>query len=382
MQTASTWLKPKTKLVALTVAFFGAHAWGQSITTSALAQQYACTSCHSENTKSLGPSWASIRQKYGSQDFSYLTKKILNGGMGVWGSLPMPGNSRMSQSDAETLVVAMGFQGGASASNTASGSASQPPQTATQPNVANNQTSPSSSGNITAECDQEQSRIISKATADAKALVATGDLAGMQRIQLVRNIAMRDLYSGGRCSSANNATARREQAQKFINMDQRFCQQWGMGSQCAAPPVLAAAKPSNTTQSNSQSQQSNGSSTNSQDQQNTSSSSSTSAQSQSSGRRSVAGAQQCISVNRAADRWAIMKNNCPYDIEAAWCYAGGDCKNGTWGASNLGTVRAGDTRSASTFTSKSSQLDLHVIACKGANTSPQDVDESHYQCFE
>lgn len=354
MQSARTWLKPITKLAALILVFFGMHAWGQSITTSALAQQYACTSCHSENTKSLGPSWASIRQKYGSQDFSYLTKKILNGSMGVWGSLPMPGNSRMSQSDAETLVVAMGFKGGASASNTASSSASQPSQATTQPTTTNNQAPQFSASNITAECDQEQSRIISKATTDAKALVATGDLAGMQRIQLVRNIAMRDLYSGGRCAGATNATARREQAQKFINMDQRFCQQWGMGSQCAAPPVLVANKPTNTTPSNSQDE--------------------STASSNAAGKQSIERVDKCIDIRNTHiqgndAQWYRVTNTCSSAIKF---YSANNSER----YGNLKNLAPGQTDTS--WWSLRTKSSLPWVACPEKSTSGKDVrlDES------
>lgn len=352
MQSAPAWLKPITKLVALTVVFIGANAWGQSITTSSLAQQYACTSCHSENTKSLGPSWTSIRQKYGSQDFSYLTKKILNGSIGVWGSLPMPGSSRMSQSDAESLVVAMGFQGGASAPNIAS-STSQTSQTAPQPTTASNQTPQSSTNNLTAECDQEQSRIISKATADAKALVATGDLAGMQRIQLVRNIAMRDLYSGGRCSGANNATARREQAQKFINMDQRFCQQWGMGNQCAAPPVLAANKSSSTASSNSQGESG----------------------SNATGKQSIERADRCIDIRNTHvqgndAQWYRVTNTCSSAIKF---YSANNSER----YGNLKNLAPGQTDTS--WWSLRTKSSLPWVACPEKSTNGKDVrlDESN-----
>jgi tripartite-type tricarboxylate transporter receptor subunit TctC len=93
--------------------------------------------------------------------------------------------------------------------------------------------------NLNAECSQLESRIYTKAKDDTQALVATGSMAGMLRVQLQRAISIRDLYSAN-CAAATNATAKRNMAQQHIAQNQAYCQQWGMGGQCAAPPVLAA----------------------------------------------------------------------------------------------------------------------------------------------
>jgi len=75
-----------------------------------------------------------------------------------------------------------------------------------------------------------------------------------------------------------------------------------------------------------------------------------------------------------------MKNSCNYDIEVAWCYQGGDCKYGNWGASNQGTVLAGAEKSASTLVSRSSRLSIHYIACKGRNSYPVDTSATSGYC--
>jgi hypothetical protein len=247
------------------------------------------------------------------------------------------------------------YTGGASTSNMASNSSvNRTSQATSQPTTTSNQTSPSSSGNITAECDQEQSRIISKATADAKALVATGDLAGMQRIQLVRNIAMRDLYSGGRCSGANNATARREQAQHFINMDQRFCQQWGMGSQCAAPPVLAANKSTSTASSNSQGESS----------------------SNATGKQSIERVDRCIDIRNTHvqgndAQWYRVTNTCPSAIKFY------SANNSSDRYGNLKNLAPGQTDTS--WWSLRTKSSLPWVACPEKSPNGKDVrlDESN-----
>lgn len=101
--------KYATKCLSPFLIFISGLAWGQSIGTLPLAQQNACNACHLENGKSLGPDWASIRKKYSQLDVAYLSQKVLKGGAGVWGGMPMPGSSKLSQSEAEALVVAIGL---------------------------------------------------------------------------------------------------------------------------------------------------------------------------------------------------------------------------------------------------------------------------------
>ena len=55
----------------------------------ALTQKYSCTACHGMNQKIVGPAFADIAGKYPSR-VAYLTEKILKGGSGIWGPIPMP----------------------------------------------------------------------------------------------------------------------------------------------------------------------------------------------------------------------------------------------------------------------------------------------------
>ena len=73
----------------------------------ALAQKYACMSCHSQTQKLVGPSFDAIKAKYAGDPKAVdaLATVVQKGGTGVWGPIPMPGNPGISESDARTLVT-------------------------------------------------------------------------------------------------------------------------------------------------------------------------------------------------------------------------------------------------------------------------------------
>ena len=50
-----------------------------------------CSGCHQMAGQLVGPGFAAIRAKYAGQEHAaYVRDKIVNGGAGVWGSMPMP----------------------------------------------------------------------------------------------------------------------------------------------------------------------------------------------------------------------------------------------------------------------------------------------------
>ena len=69
----------------------GAEALNLAALSGTLSQ-FACAACHAANTRMVGPSWAEIGQKYSGQSDAqaYLEQKIVQGGVGVWGQIPMP----------------------------------------------------------------------------------------------------------------------------------------------------------------------------------------------------------------------------------------------------------------------------------------------------
>lgn len=71
-----------------------------------LAKSKNCMACHAVANKVLGPSYKDVAAKYAGQKDAEdkLTQKILKGGSGVWGAVPMPANPQVSDAEARTLV--------------------------------------------------------------------------------------------------------------------------------------------------------------------------------------------------------------------------------------------------------------------------------------
>ena len=65
-----------------------------------------CKTCHMIEEKNVGPAWRDVAAKYAGQDTAvkYLAHKIMNGGSGVWGQVPMAAHPTLSEEDAETLA--------------------------------------------------------------------------------------------------------------------------------------------------------------------------------------------------------------------------------------------------------------------------------------
>jgi cytochrome c len=65
-----------------------------------------CFTCHKIDEKNIGPAWRDVANKYAGQDTAvkYLAAKIIAGGSGVWGQVPMAAHPTLSQEDAETLA--------------------------------------------------------------------------------------------------------------------------------------------------------------------------------------------------------------------------------------------------------------------------------------
>ncbi|WP_390454673.1 c-type cytochrome [Chryseobacterium sp. Alg-005] len=63
-----------------------------------------CTGCHAVNERMIGPSYQEIADKYSEKDIELLASKIIEGGSGVWGSVPMQPHPQVSKEDAKKMV--------------------------------------------------------------------------------------------------------------------------------------------------------------------------------------------------------------------------------------------------------------------------------------
>jgi cytochrome c len=71
-----------------------------------LMEQSDCKSCHTIDTKSIGPTYKDVAKKYRDDQkaIDYLVKKIINGGGGVWGDANMAAHPQLSPADATEIV--------------------------------------------------------------------------------------------------------------------------------------------------------------------------------------------------------------------------------------------------------------------------------------
>ena len=73
----------------------------------ALAQSKNCMACHAVDKKVVGPAYKDVAKKYAgnakAQDM--LVAKVMKGGAGVWGPVPMPANAQVNESEAKKLVA-------------------------------------------------------------------------------------------------------------------------------------------------------------------------------------------------------------------------------------------------------------------------------------
>jgi len=92
---------------ALTLAILGlAAASGPAFAQMELAKQKNCLACHAVDKKLVGPAYKDVAAKYkGDKDAAArLAKKIREGGVGVWGQVPMPANPQVNEQEAMSLA--------------------------------------------------------------------------------------------------------------------------------------------------------------------------------------------------------------------------------------------------------------------------------------
>lgn len=92
--------------LVLAAACGAAHAQKDNAAAKDLANKSGCMSCHDIGTKVIGPAFKDVAEKYkGQKDANaVLTKKVKEGGKGVWGRIPMPPHDQMKDADISTIV--------------------------------------------------------------------------------------------------------------------------------------------------------------------------------------------------------------------------------------------------------------------------------------
>jgi len=90
----------------LTMALLGGFAVAPAMANEALAKSKQCVACHAVDKKLVGPAYKDVAKKYAGQSdaAAKLAAKILAGGSGTWGAVPMPANTQVSQAEALQLA--------------------------------------------------------------------------------------------------------------------------------------------------------------------------------------------------------------------------------------------------------------------------------------
>ncbi|MEI6804817.1 MAG: c-type cytochrome [Burkholderiales bacterium] len=73
----------------------------------ALATAKNCMACHALDKKIVGPAYKDVAKKYAgnAKAAEMLATKVMKGGAGVWGPVPMPANTQVTDAEAKKLVA-------------------------------------------------------------------------------------------------------------------------------------------------------------------------------------------------------------------------------------------------------------------------------------
>jgi len=94
------------KLIAVSLlAAAGILSAGAAQADEALAKQKGCLACHQIDKKAVGPAYKEVAKKYAGQAGAeaQLAEKVIKGGKGTWGAVPMPPN-KVTPEEAQKLV--------------------------------------------------------------------------------------------------------------------------------------------------------------------------------------------------------------------------------------------------------------------------------------
>jgi cytochrome c len=103
---------PRVRRAALALliglpAFASAQDKVDAAAAQALSDKYFCSACHANERTLVGPAFAAIAKKYkGDPNASAeLARKVKDGGVGVWGQVPMPPNPTVTAPEMQQLLA-------------------------------------------------------------------------------------------------------------------------------------------------------------------------------------------------------------------------------------------------------------------------------------
>jgi cytochrome c len=95
------------KSVLILGSLIASFASMPALASADMAQKKNCMACHATDKKLIGPSYKDVAAKYAGQKDAAdkLAQKIVKGGSGVWGAVPMPANPQVSEAEAKQLAA-------------------------------------------------------------------------------------------------------------------------------------------------------------------------------------------------------------------------------------------------------------------------------------
>ncbi|MDO9159406.1 MAG: c-type cytochrome [Burkholderiaceae bacterium] len=78
-----------------------------AMASDALLKANNCMACHAVDKKLVGPAYKDVAKKHGGDvsKADALAQKIIKGGSGVYGAIPMPANPKVSEADAKAMAT-------------------------------------------------------------------------------------------------------------------------------------------------------------------------------------------------------------------------------------------------------------------------------------
>ena len=94
------------KAILVAAAAVAALASNAALANEQLAKEKNCLACHAVDQKLVGPAYKDVAAKYKGDKSAEgkLVTKVLKGGSGVWGQIPMPANPQVNEAEAKKLV--------------------------------------------------------------------------------------------------------------------------------------------------------------------------------------------------------------------------------------------------------------------------------------
>lgn len=97
----------KKTLITLALSVTAALSAAPAFADLALATSKNCLACHAVDKKLVGPAYKDVAAKYKGDKTAAdkLAAKIIKGGSGVWGAVPMPANSQVNEAESKKLAA-------------------------------------------------------------------------------------------------------------------------------------------------------------------------------------------------------------------------------------------------------------------------------------